>query len=105
MKALLANKHESNASVVEFSTMGLAITGMLESQKEFYGSYGELKTKLLQFTNNPKKIPETTQGVAAELKNITQSLNSMGILVKYHGRTNEKGERKGQTIVELYKNE
>lgn len=102
--ALLANKKDSNASVVEFSPLGIALTGLLEDEKVFYGSYAELKTKILKYTNNPKKIPETTQGIAAELKNITESLTSMGILVKYHGRTNEKGERRGQTIVEILKN-
>ena len=111
IKALSENKLDANEAILEFSPMGLAIRKMLDympldekrKQKRFYGTYAELRAELVQFCVDAKHLPEKMQGIASELRALTPSLNSAGIVVQFHGR-NDAGARRNLSIVEITRN-
>lgn len=101
MGQLMANKHEANETVLEFSSTGLAIILMLQDLGRFYGTYRELKNEILKYAYDTKKIPDNNAALVGEIKTLVPALTAMDIMIKFHGRTNERGVRRGQSVIEL----
>ena len=99
MQAYKANRDKATIALVEFSVIGQGIVKIIEDKNNFYGSYADLQALLPLYVPAGQKMPQSPQGLAAELRRIAPSLKVYGINFACNGAQKDR-----KTQIELTKN-
>ena len=84
MQVYSNNRSNAEIQMLEFNGMASALLRMMEKQKEFSGTYSDLIGQLEMHIGPRERLPQTSHGVAAELKRIRPA--PMGRAYRYQRR-------------------
>ena len=102
MQVYSNNRSNAEIQMLEFNGMASALLRMMEKQKEFSGTYSDLIGQLEMHIGPRERLPQTSHGVAAELKRIRPALERHGLRFFNAGRVTHAQEgQKGRSRLSI----
>ncbi|NDC39501.1 MAG: hypothetical protein EBZ48_15925, partial [Proteobacteria bacterium] len=100
MEVYKNNRSAAECQMLEFHGLASALMRMMDTRKEFSGTYPELIGELELHSGPREKLPQSSHAVASELKRIRPALERHGLRFFNGGRSSQLGQ-KGRSMISI----